>query len=295
LLKLPGIFASIATPFDHKGDIYKVKVRHNVEKWNMVKLAGYLVCGSTGEGVALTADEKLMLWSLTAEVNAGGRVLLAGTGTESVRETVALSNQAAGLGYQGAVVRTPHYYKNLVDTPEAQELYFRAVADQSRIPVIVYNWPQATGVDLAAESVARLSEHPNIIALLENSGNLEKAARVIREAKKGFQVLTGSASTLWSSLDQGAGGAILGFASAAPYACITIWEAHRMREREAAADWQNRIDQAVKLVTARYGIPGLKYAMDLNGYYGGPCRLPLGPLPLAAKAEIELAFDGIRG
>lgn len=288
MFKLQGIFAPVTTPFDHNGEIYKAKVRHNAEKWNMVKLAGYVVCGSTGESFHLTTEEKIAMWGLTAEATEAGRLLLAGTGMESVRETVALANQAAGLCYHAALVRTPYH------TGE-QELYFRAVADGAKIPVVIHNAPRVTGVDLAAESVAKLSEHPNIIAIDEGSGNLEKTERMLREVKKGFQVLVGSEQVLWPSLDLGATGAVLAFANAAPYACITIWEAHRTREREAARDWQDRIGPAAALVTAKYGIPGLKHAMDLNGYYGGPCRLPLGPLTPAAKLEIEQAFDGIRG
>ncbi|MFN7918784.1 MAG: dihydrodipicolinate synthase family protein [Bryobacteraceae bacterium] len=295
MLKLQGIFPPIVTPFDHAGEIYKVKVRHNVEKWNQVKLSGYVVCGSTGESVMLTADEKTALWGMVAEAAAPDKLLIAGTGVESVRETVSLTNAAASMGYKAAMVRTPHYYKNLVNNAETQELYFSAVADQAKIPIMIYNWPQATGVDILAESVAKLSQHPNIIAVKESSGNLEKVLRMLREVKKGFQVLVGSAPTLWPSMHVGAVGAVLAFANAAPYACITIWEAHRMREQEAALDWQNKIGHPAHLVTAKYGIPGLKYAMDLSGYYGGPCRLPLRPLTPVAKKEIEDAFANLRG
>jgi 4-hydroxy-2-oxoglutarate aldolase len=295
MLKLHGIMPPIATPFDHHGELYKAKVRHNVEKWNLLKLAGYVVCGSTGESVFLTTDEKVALWGMVAEYAASDRLLIAGTGMESVRETVWLTNKAAELGYKAAMVRTPHYYKNLVNNAEAQQLYFSAVADQTKIPLMIYNWPQATGVDIPPEAVARLSEHPNIIAIKESSGNLEKVLRMLREVRKGFQVLVGSAPTLAPSLEVGAVGAVLAFANAAPYACITIWEAHRTREWQAAMDWQHRIGHAAHLVTTKYGIPGLKYAMDLNGYYGGPCRLPLSPLPPHAKAEIEAAFAGLKG
>jgi 4-hydroxy-2-oxoglutarate aldolase len=174
-------------------------------------------------------------------------------------------------------------------------LYFRAVADQAQIPLIIYNWPQTTGVDIPAEAVAALSEHPNIIAIKESSGNLEKVMQMLREKRDGFQVLVGSAPTLWPSLLMGACGAILAYANAAPYSCIAIWEAHRQREEAAGMDWQNRIAHAAKLVTVKYGIPGLKYAMDLNGYYGGPPRLPLTPPSAEAKREIEEAFRDLKG
>ena len=295
MLKLHGIYPPIATPFDHEGSIYRAKVRYNIERWNRVGLAGYVVCGSTGESVYLAFDEKIQLFELVAEAAAPDKLLIAGTGVESVRETVALTNRAAEIGYKAAMVRTPHYYKNLLNNAEAQCLYFASVADQSKIPLMIYNWPQATGLDIVPEAVARLSEHPNIIAIKESSGNMEKVLQMIREVKPGFQVLVGSAPTLWPSLQVGAVGAVLAYANAAPYSVVAIWEAHRTREDKAGLDWQNRIGRAAWLVTARYGIPGLKYAMDLNGYYGGPCRLPLAPASPQAKKEIEEAFSGLKG
>ncbi|MBI3682993.1 MAG: dihydrodipicolinate synthase family protein [Acidobacteria bacterium] len=294
-MKLEGIFPPITTPFQYDGSLYKAKVFHNVEKWNKTSLAGYVVCGSTGESVMLTSEEKLELWGWVAQAAAPEKLLLAGTGVESVRETVWLTNKAADMGYKAAMVRTPHYYKNLLNRHEAQLTYFRAVADQARIPVMIYNWPQTTGIDISPEAVACLSEHPNIIAIKESSGNLEKVTQMIGMVKKGFQVLVGSAPTLWLSFMVGAVGAVLAFANAAPYASITIWEACRTREYEAAQDWQNRILRAAQLVTTKYGVPGLKHAMDLNGYYGGPPRLPLTVLGPEARKEIEEAFREIKG
>jgi 4-hydroxy-2-oxoglutarate aldolase len=119
--------------------------------------------------------------------------------------------------------------------------------------------------------------------------------QMIREVKPGFQVLVGSAPTLAPSLAVGAVGAVLAYANAAPYSTIAIYEAHRTRETAAAMDWQNRIARAAQMVTTKYGVPGLKYAMDLNGYYGGVPRLPLAPIGPEAKKEIEQAFDGIKG
>jgi 4-hydroxy-2-oxoglutarate aldolase len=294
-VKLHGIFPPIATPFDHKGDLYPIKVRHNIEKWNKTPLAGYAVCGSTGESVFLTAEEKIKMWEWVAEYADSSKILIAGTGVEGVRETVCLTNRAADLGYKVAMVRTPHYYKNLINRPEAQALYFRAVADQAKIPVMIYNWPQVTGVDIMPEAVAMLSEHPNMIAIKESSGSLEKVMQMIRDVKAGFQVLTGSAPTLAPSLAVGCVGAVLAFANAAPYATISIWEAHRTRESAAALDWQNRIARPAQLVTVKYGVPGLKHAMDLNGYYGGPPRLPLTVLKPEQQREIEEGFREIKG
>src|SRR3954451_2133315 len=294
-MKLQGIFPPITTPFDHEGNLYVSKIRHNVEKWNLTTLSGYVVMGSTGESVMLTPDEKFCMWEIVASAAASDKLLIAGTGVESVRETVALTNRAAEMGYKAAMVRTPHYYKNLINRTDAQMLYYRAVADQSKLPLIIYNWPQTTGVDISVEAVAALSEHPNIIAIKESSGNLEKVMQLIREVRHGFQVLVGSAPTLWPSLLMGACGAILAYANAAPYSTIAIWEAYRTREEAAGLDWQNRIGRAAALVTSKYGVPGLKYAMDLNGYYGGPPRLPLVVPTSEAKREIEEAFRDLKG
>ncbi len=295
-MKLQGIYPPITTPFQYDGSLYKAKVFHNIEKWNKTNLGGYVVSGSTGESVMLTGDEKLQMFGWVAEAAAGSdKLLIAGTGVESVRETVDLTNRAAEMGYKLAMVRTPHYFKNLVNNNAAQLLYYRSVADQTKIPLMIYNWPQTTAVDISVEAVAALSEHPNIIAVKESSGNLEKVMALVRTVKKGFHVLVGSAPTLWPSFMVGATGAVLAFANAAPYACITIWEAHRQRETEAAQDWQNRIARAAQLVTVKYGVPGLKHAMDQMGYYGGPPRLPLTTPTPEAKKEIEAAFSELRG
>jgi len=294
-MKLQGIFPALTTPFDHDGDLYEIKARHNVEKYNLTSISGFVVCGSTGESVFLTSDEKLKVCKWVAESNTQGRVLIAGTGAESVRETVELSNRAADLGYAAALIRTPHYYKSVMNRPESQEIFFRTVADRCKIPVLIYNFPQLTGVDIKIESVAALSHHPNIIGMKDSSGNVEQVARIVKEAKPGFQVMVGSATTLAASLAAGAAGGILAMADAVPYATIAIWEAYRTRETAAVEDWQQRISCAAQLISAKHGIPGLKYAMDLNGYYGGPPRLPLVAPGPEAKIEIEKAFAGIRG
>lgn len=294
-MKLQGIFCPTTTPFNHEGEIWKIKVQHNLEKWNTTALSGYVVCASNGESVMLDAQEKIQLWEWVAQWAAPGKLLIAGTGMDSVHETVALTNRAADLGYKAALVKTPSFFKGQFSKPETQLVYFRTVADQAKIPILLYNFPQNTGIDLPAEAVAELSHHPNIVGIKESSGNVEKLLQMVRETKKGFSVLTGSGTTVAPSLAIGCSGAILAFANAAPYATISIWEAHRTREPEAALDWQNRIGHANKLVTTKYGIGGLKYAMDLAGYYGGPPRLPLTVPSPAAKQEIEAAFADLRG
>ncbi|MFB3778380.1 MAG: dihydrodipicolinate synthase family protein [Bryobacteraceae bacterium] len=257
---LEGIFLPVSTPFNHYGDLYRAKLRYNVEKWNRTALAGYVVCGSTGESVSLSSNEKATLFEWMAECAGPGKTLVAAGGPDGVRETLRLMDKAAELGYGAALIEAPP-----APWSEAErELYCRAVADRSKLPVIVRG--------LVPESAARLSAHPNVVA----------------------DALAATELDLWAGLSAGASGGILALANAAPYAAITIWEAHRRRDQEAGLEWQQRIARAAEFVTSIYGVPGLKYAMDLNGYYGGPCRLPLAPLAPHAKREIEAAFASLR-
>lgn len=293
-MKLQGIFPALTTPFDAEGNLFKQKVLLNVRKLNEIALAGYTVCGSTGETPLMNLDERLELLDCVREASAEGKILIAGLASESVRESVRVANRAAEMGYHVALALSPYYYRSQMHRPETQALYFRAVADQSKLPVLLYNMPAVTGYDIPVETIADLSQHPNIIGMKDSSGNLEKLKATADAVKPGFQILSGSGVSFGGALEIGAVGAILAVANAIPYACVTIWEAFRMRQQEACRDWQTRILPAAQLVPAKHGIAGLKYAMDLNGYFGGAPRLPLVPPSAEARAEIEKAFDGLR-
>lgn len=292
-MKLDGIFPPICTPFLLDGELASAQLRANIEKWNKTGLAGYVATGSTGESVFLTKDEKLKVWDVVREAAAPGKLLIAGTAAESVRETIALTNLAAERGYAAALVRTPHYFKSQMNRPESQLTYFRMVADAAKIPVIIYNFPQATALDLPADVVIQLAEHPNIIGIKESSGNLEKVARMVDNTPKEFQVLVGSAPTLYPGLCMGAVGGILAFANPAPCASLGVYEAWKSLDHETARERQ-RVVAAAATVLVKFSIPGLKHAMDLNGYYGGPTRPPLLPLRPAEKLEIEELFRNVK-
>jgi dihydrodipicolinate synthase/N-acetylneuraminate lyase len=226
-MKLQGIFAALATPFDYKGEIYKVKVQHNVEKWNRVALGGYAVATRIGEGGLLTFEERVALFQLVKQAAAPEKVLLADVTRESVKESVMLAERAAEIGYHGVLCTTPF------------------VVDGSPLPVI--------------------TEMP---------------------------VLLDSGAGLWAALKSGVPGVVMGFASAAPYASVAVWEAFRTREEEAGLDWQGRIAVPSELVS---DVAALKYAMDLNGYYGGLPRLPLAPVTRERKVRLEEAFRDLKG
>ena len=276
-MKLQGIFPALATCFDHQGNLYKAKVLHNVEKLNQIGLAGYTVCGSTAETPLLSVEERLQLMEWVKQASASEKILIAGVGAESVHETLNVANRAAEIGFHYALALTPFYYRTQMHRPDTQALYFRALADQSKIPVLLYNIPQVTGYTLPVETVAELSHHPNIAGMKDSSGDNVRLKQVVAAVKPGFQVFSGSGAGFGEALELGAAGAILAIANPLPYACVTVWEAFRTREFEAAKDWMARITPPAKLIAATYGIPGLKYAMDLNGYYGGPPRLPFVP------------------
>ncbi len=293
-MKLQGIFPALTSSFDYAGNLYKVKVIHNIQKLNEIALSGYLVCGSTAETPLMSTDERIQLMEWVREASAEGKTLIAGVGAESVRETVRIANRAAEIGFHAALALTPFYYRVQMHRPDTQALYFRAVADGAKIPVMIYNIPQVTGYALPPETIAELSHHPNIVGMKDSSGNLEKLKEALALVKPGFQILSGSGANFQEALQLGASGAILAIANALPYACVTVWEAFRTRQFEAAQDWQARILPAAQVVAGKYGIPGLKYAMDLTGYYGGPPRLPFTPPSADAKREIEEAFEGLR-
>jgi 4-hydroxy-2-oxoglutarate aldolase len=293
-MKLQGIFASVATPFDHTGALYRVKIAHNFDKWSRTSLAGFIVGSLAGEGPLLDYEEKLDLLDLAAP-HIGERTMIADVSAEGVHSAVKLAQAASGAGAHAVLSSVPHQYRNLMYGPETQMLFFRALADRSPVPVLIHNAPQMTGVDLLPETAACLAEHPNIAGVIETGTPASRIAQLRSLAPKTFAVLAGTESHVWESLKAGANGAALAFASAAPYATIAIWEAFRTREEEGGIDWQGRISHPSILTTDMYGVPGLKHAMDLNGYYGGPPRLPFVPVSIDARLEIEDAFRDLRG
>jgi len=351
---LQGIFPPITTPFYADGSVYYKKLEQNVDRYSRTPIAGIVVQGSTGEAIMLSDQEKRDVLRVAKEAAAPSKVLIAGVGVESAVETIKLAGYAAELGYDAAMVRTPHYYK-MAMTKAAMLAFYRTVADRSPLPVIIYNFPQATGYDIPTDVVVELAEHRNIVSIKESAGNLEKVkalvegtrhikrsvqvtesfeavtGRMLKEAQNavpsgelvsvgalagtvkpssssvqvvgslktrqkevGFQVMVGAAHQLLESLDAGAVGAILAFADPAPTACFEVYQAWKERAREIAREKQDRIAVAAKRVVGQLSIPGVKYALDLNGYYGGPARLPLLPLTADEKSEVERLMAGMR-
>src|SRR5579862_7793009 len=175
---LQGIFPPITTPFYPDGNVYYKKLESNVERYSRTPVAGIVVQGSTGEAILLSDQERRDVLKSAISAASPNKVMIAGTGIESAVETLRLAEYAATLGYDAAMVRTPHYYKKQMHGANLLAFY-RTVADQSPLPIIIYNFPQATGYDMPAELVIELSNHPNIIAIKESSGNLDKVKAMV--------------------------------------------------------------------------------------------------------------------
>jgi 4-hydroxy-2-oxoglutarate aldolase len=288
-VKLHGIFPPLATPFDFSDCVALNRLRDNVARYNRTRLAGYVVIGSTGESVLLSFEEIERIWITVREASDPSKLLIAGTGVESTAETIARTNRAAELGYQAALVKTPHYYKPQIND-ELLARHFLRVADGAKIPVLLYSVPQFTGVALEPPLVKRLAEHPNIIGIKKSSGNVQRIGEIIATAPAPFQTLTGSASTLYPSIALGAVGGILALSCVLPELCVELYEKSIDGNAAGARSLQRRLLAPISAIMLRNGIPGLKYAMDRVGYYGGPARAPYLPLSDAAKKDIDTAL-----
>jgi len=282
---LSGIFVALATPF-RSGRVSLPDLKSNIEKYNRYGLAGYVVLGSTGEGIMMSEQEALEAIEAVAATAAAGRIVIAGTGAASTHETVAFANRAAAAGAHYGLVVTPFYYKAQM-TAQVLETYFRSVADQSKIPIIMYTVPKFTGLDLPLQTVLALSDHPNIAGLKDSSGNLSYVSEVLKGCPSSFSLLQGHGSLLLSALMLGAKGGILALSNMAPLETAEIFRLAREGKLEEAKDLQLRVLTVNQRIVGGYGIPGIKSAMDLLGYAGGdPCP-PLQPVPPEAKESIR--------
>jgi 4-hydroxy-2-oxoglutarate aldolase len=199
---------------------------------------------------------------------------MVGTGMESTQETICFTNQVAKIGANFALVVTPSYFKGSMK-PQILYDHFIAVAESSRIGILIYNVPQFTGINLESEWVAKLSEHPNIIGIKDSSGNIGQLSEIIHLSQKGFAVFVGSAPVFFPALCVGAVGGILAVANVVPQEWVRIQNLFNQAKMNEAKALQSQLTPLAKAVTTKYGIGGLKMAMDLTGYFGGNPRLPL--------------------
>jgi 4-hydroxy-2-oxoglutarate aldolase len=285
-LSLQGVFTPIVTSFDRDGDVAHDKMAANLEKWNQTGLSGYIVLGSNGEWVYLNEQERLEVLQNARQAIPDEKLMIAGTASESTRNTIALTEKAAEIGADAAIIVNPHYYKSQMTAPVVAR-YYRTVADASPIPIVIYNLPPATGMDLAADLLAELSHHPNIVGVKDTGGNIAKMGETIRQAHPSFQVLAGSANFFYPSLAMGVSGGVLALANVAPAESVALFDLFTAGEIEKGKELHLRMLPVNLAITSRFGISGLKAALDMVGYYGGPPRLPLLPLGEARRQELR--------
>lgn len=282
---LKGIFAPIPTPFK-EGQIDLTVLRSNLERWNETNLHGLLVLGSNGEAAYLKEEEKLTVVNTVVKEAKRNKTVLVGTGLESTQDTISLTERVADLGAHGAVVLPPHFFKRAM-TSEALVDHFTRIADAVSIPIFIYNMPANTGINIPAEVVIKLSKHPNIVGVKDSSGDIVQIQNVINGVCEGFSVLAGSGSYVFPTLVCGGHGGICAIGNIAPYELVQIYDLVALEDYGNARKLQLSLLALNHAVTAKYGVSGLKAAMELVGLGGGDPRLPLRPLPEKAVAEIQ--------
>ena len=293
-IKLEGILPPIPTPFDEEGEIETNALLRNLKYWSSFSLAGCVVLGSNGESVHLSEYETQQVLETARAGIAMDRLMIAGVGRPSTRETITWTRNAASIGASAALVLPPSYFRGQM-TPQILVNYFKDIAEASPLPVILYNMPACTGIDMDAEIVLALADHENIVGLKDSGGNVTKLGEIRYYANEQFSVLAGSAGFLVPALSMGASGGILALANIAPQQCLEMYNAAKNRNWKMAQTMQLNLIRSNTAVTRGWGVPALKAAMDVLGLYGGAPRAPLARLaePRYSKLMSILAEAGI--
>lgn len=289
---LSGVFPAIITPFDSDGQLDTAALTANVKRWNQYGLRGYVACGSTGEAPLLTEEERAQVIRVVKETMYDGMALIVGTGRESTAQTIEACQSAAKNGADAGLVIAPGFFKSLI-TPEALLKHYRAVADASPMPILVYNMPAFTGITIPTDTALALAKHANIIGIKDSSGNGPYLNAIIRHKPADFIVLTGNAPTLAQAFLSGADGAILAVANLIPEICVAM---HRATQAQNFAELQrlHKLMQPIaQVVGGSYGIGGLKRAMTLLGYDAGIPRPPLLPATKSQASTIEQTLKDV--
>jgi 4-hydroxy-2-oxoglutarate aldolase len=291
-LDLSGVYPPIATPFDEDENIDYGKLQFNMSKWNEAPFRGYVVQGSNGEYSYLNYDERVEMVAAVRKMAPKDKLVMAGSGCESTRDTIVLTKKMADAGAVAVMVVTPCYYKGRM-TNSAMEHHYTKVADESPVPIVLYSVPANTGIDLSPEVVVKLSEHPNIIGMKDSGGDVAKFASIIfKTANNNFQMLAGSASFLYPALVVGAVGGVCALSNVLAKETCELFQLFQDGKHREATKLQHRLVAPNSAVTRSFGVPGLKSAMDLFGYYGGPPRSPLLSVKPSEAVAINQAFSG---
>ena len=279
---LAGLYTPIATPF--RNDVLDdAALRRNVERYMRTPLTGLVVLGSNGEAVMLDDSEAERVVAAARSAMPSSRPLIAGTGAESTRGTIAATLRAANAGADAVLVRTPAFFKNMMNA-DVYVRHYTAVAEASPVPVLLYNVSMFTGVTLPPDAVGLLAEHPNIVGMKESGSDAALLADYIARSSDRFFVLAGSGVTFFNGLVAGAEGGILALAGVVPDLCADLIDHVRAPRYDEARALQRRLTPLARTIGGLHGVPALKAALDLLGFEGGLPRAPLGPAP---KSVVE--------
>ena len=289
-LNLAGICLPITTCFDGTERLDLTGLAVNIRKWNTSGILGYVVLGSTGERVNLDEQEYLMVVEAARAEVPRSMTFIVGAGQQSTRGTINEIRTAANAGADAILVLTPYFYRSAI-TQHELITYYNRVADSSPIPVLLYSMPTLTGIKIEPETVARLAEHPNIVGVKDSSNDIEGFRKTVELCPNGFAVLTGNGTVLFDALKSGATGAILAVGCAVPEVCLEILRLFKAGELDQAQQLQSKLTPFAAAVTTRFGIGGLKAALDMAGYISGTVRTPLQAPNETERAEIRELFN----
>ena len=286
-----GVLAPVATIFDSTGEIDSARFTSNLDFYAGSPLDGVVLLGSNGEFATMSAQERLTVIEIGTSAISGRKTIMAGTGEESTTGTIRATKEAAALGINYALIVTPHYYKTRYDQ-RAYVNHYLKVAESSPIPILIYVMAAYTSVDLPTAIITELATHPNIVGVKDSGGNAAKVGEIIANAGDNFAVLAGSANFLYAALCLGATGGILALGNIAPSECAEILRLFRAGDHDEARALQLRMIAPNAAVTSRFGIAGLKSALELVGLNGGVPREPLLPLTDSEQAAVKQALAG---
>ena len=293
--ELRGILLPITTPFHANGELDLDGLRLNIKKWNETGILGYVLLGSTGECVHLDEAERLSVITTARSSAADQCRFIVGAGQQSTRGTInEIKRVSEAVTVDSFLVITPHFYRPSI-TQQALIAHYQSIADASPVPVILYSMPALTGIKIEPETAARLSEHENIVGIKDSSADLDGLRETIKLARKDFAVLTGNGTVLNQALSAGACGGILAVGCVAPEVCLEIFRAVTSGESERASSLQTKLTPLAQAVTTRFGIGGLKAALEMKGYVGGTVRAPLRTPDNEAREEIRRCLDAAEG
>lgn len=288
-----GVYPPLPTFFDANEDIDLLTYRRHIQNLAGTGLAGYVVMGTNGEAVHLSKDERIQVIGVAREAADEGDLIIAGCGEQSTRATIENCRSAARAGADFALVLPPFYFKGRMND-QALLAHYRAVADASSLPVVIYNMPASTaGLDLNAATLCALADHENIVGVKDSAGDMAKLAQVTGQVPASFAVFAGSAGYLLPALAVGARGAVAALANIFPRQVCRLQELFEQGELVEAQRLQALLAPANTAVTTTYSVPGLKAALEIVAGYGGPVRSPLQPLGEAERKRLAEILSGI--